>query len=299
LDGTVQSIWRHPVKGFTPEPLDAVSLAAGLCFPFDRMYAVEDGPSGFDPAAPAHISKQKFTVLARIAAVAKVRTRFDEATGELHASFEGMSPIRARLDHDAGRHAFADWLTEALGDELRGTLKVLPAPGAHRFMDDEQGFISVVNLASVRDLAQRMGRPVDPRRFRANVYVEGWPPWFENETSGGLLRLGDTEARIVKPIVRCVATHVDPKTGERDMEIVRALFESYEHRFCGVYANVTRGGRVAIGDRASLQTAPEIEMVQNQASFPLEGGRAGLGVSALKVQDRMIEALPQAPVTQS
>jgi ABC-type histidine transport system ATPase subunit len=96
LDATVQSIWRHPVKGFTPEPLRAVTLSAGACFPFDRLYAVEDGPSGFNPETPAHISKQKFTVLAKIPAVAKVRTRFDEATGELEASFEGLAPIIVR-----------------------------------------------------------------------------------------------------------------------------------------------------------------------------------------------------------
>jgi len=255
LDGIIQSIWRHPVKGFTPEPMDAVTLAAGACFPFDRMYAVEDGPSGFNPRAPEHISKQKFTVLARIPAVALIRTHYDDAAGELEASFLGKPTIRARLDMEEGRLAFAAWLTEVLGDELRGELKVLPAPGAHRFMDDVEGFISIVNLASVRDLSQRIGQPVDPRRFRANVYVDGWPAWFENQTSGGRLVLGGVEAKIAKPIVRCVATHVDPDTGERDIEVVRSLFESYEHRFCGLYANIVRGGRVAVGDRASLQAA--------------------------------------------
>lgn len=255
MDGTVQSIWRHPVKGFTPESLPGVGLEAGACFPFDRMYAVEDGPSGFNPQAPEHISKQRFTVLAKIAEVAKVRTRYDEATGELEASFEGLAPIRADLEQDEGRVAFAAWLTKALGDEISGPLKVLPAPGTHRFMDDELGFISIVNLASVRDLSAKIGRMVDPRRFRANFYVDGWPPWFENETSHGLLRLGQAEARIVKPIVRCVATHVDPDTGDKDIEIVRSLFETYGHRFCGIYANVTIGGAVTLGDGASLEVA--------------------------------------------
>jgi uncharacterized protein YcbX len=255
VEGTIQSIWRHPVKGFTPEALDTVALSAGACFPFDRLYAVEDGPSGFNPAAPEHISKQRFTVLAKIAAVARVRTRFDEATGELEASFDGMAPIRARLDLEEGREAFAAWLSQVLGEDANGRLKVLPAPGAHRFMDDTEGFISVVNLASVRDLARRIGRPVDPRRFRANVYVEGWPAWWENEGSGGRLRLGEVEAIVAKPIVRCVATHVDPETGERDIEIVRSLFDAYGHRFCGIYANIARGGRVSLGDQAALELA--------------------------------------------
>jgi uncharacterized protein YcbX len=255
LNGSVRSIWRHPVKGFTPEPLDAVELTAGACFPFDRRYAVEDGPSGFDPAAPKHISKQKFAVLAKIPAVALVRTHMDDETGLLEASFDGERPIRVSLDHEAGREAFALWLAEVLGDEVSSRLKVLPAPGAHRFMDDEGGFISIINLESVRDFEGRIGRPVDPRRFRANLYVEGWPAWAENETIGRRIRLGEAEVEVFKPIPRCMATHVDPDSGERDIDLVPALFETYGHRLCGVYGTILRGGRVRIGDAAVLAAA--------------------------------------------
>jgi uncharacterized protein YcbX len=252
LQGSVQSIWRHPVKGFTPEPLDAVVLAAGLCFPADRLYAVEDGPSGFDAAAPRHISKQKFTVLAKIAAVARIGTRYDEASGVLEAALEGWPPLRASLGEAEGRAAFAAWLAEVLGDEVRGPLKVLPAPGDHRFMDDVEGHVSIINLASLRDLERRVGRPVDPRRFRANLYVEGWPAWVENGDGGGRVRLGEIKAEIVKPIPRCVATHVDPDTGDRDIDVVRALFDAYGHTNCGVYVSVLRGGRLKVGEPAVL-----------------------------------------------
>jgi uncharacterized protein YcbX len=252
VSGLVQSIWRHPVKGFTPERLDQVVLGAGACFPGDRMYAVEDGPSGFDPASPGFIPKQKFTVLARIAAVARVRTRYDDATGVLEARLDGQAPLRAQLTEAAGREAFAAWLSEVLADEISGPLKVLPAPGDHRFMDDPRGHISIVNLASVRDLAARIGRPVDPRRFRANLYVEGWPAWSENEAPGGRVALGGVSAAVVKPITRCIATHVDPDSGERDLDVVRGLFEAYGHMNCGVYAKVVVGGRLKTGDPAVL-----------------------------------------------
>jgi uncharacterized protein YcbX len=255
MAGYVQSIWRHPVKGFTPESLTTAELSPGACFPCDRLYAVEDGPSGFDPARPVHISKQKFTVLAKIAAVARVRTRYDEATGDLEAEFDGKAPIRARLTEAAGREAFAGWLTDVLGDEVGGRLKVLPGPGDHRFMDAPEGFVSIVNLASVRDLSQKIGRAVDPRRFRANVYVEDWPAWIENDASGGAITLGGAQATVTKPIVRCIATHVDPDSGEKDIEVVRALYETYGHRHCGIYAEVVRGGRVSVGDGVVLAAA--------------------------------------------
>lgn len=248
MDARIASIYRHPVKGFTPERLAAATLEAGACFPCDRLYAVEDGPSGFDPAAPDHVSKMKFTVLAKIPAVARARTAYDEATGVFSAKAEGQPDFAADLRAPAGRAAFEAWLAALLGDEARGPLKVIEGPGAHRFMDSRSGYVSIVNLASVRDLSEKVGRDLDPLRFRANLYVEGWPAWVENDWTGRTLTLGGATAEVLKPIVRCAATHVDPTTAERDVELVKALFDNYGHMFCGIYLNVTRGGAVAEGD---------------------------------------------------
>ena len=250
--GTVQSIWRHPLKGFTPEALTQVVLTAGAHFPFDRLYAVEDGPSGFNPARPAHISKQKFTVLAKIPAIARIRTRFDEAGGLLDARCEGHAPIQVNLAEQEGRDALARWLTAVLGDEVTGPLRVLPAPDKYRFMDDAGGFVSLVNLNSVRELEHRIGRPVDPRRFRANLYVDGWPAWIENDPSRRSVKLGSAVCEVFKPIVRCAATHVDPDAGERDLDLVPALYDHFGHTCCGVYVKVTGGGRVMIGEAAAI-----------------------------------------------
>ncbi len=252
MAATITALYRHPVKGFTPERLSSVDLAAGGPFPCDRLFAVENGPSGFDAAAPAFIPKQKFTVLMRIAEVAKARTRYDETTGVLHATAEGMPPIAADLGADEGREAFAAWLTDLLGEEAQGPLKVIRAPDDWRFMDHPQGHVSIINLASVRDLEAKIGRPVDPLRFRGNLYVEGWEPWIENAWTGRALQLGSAEATVFKPIVRCAATHVDPTTAERDMDVVKALFDNYGHMFCGVYVHTRAAGQVAEGDIAEL-----------------------------------------------
>jgi uncharacterized protein YcbX len=75
--------------------------------------------------------------------------------------------------------------------------------------------------------------------------------------------LGAAGAKVFKPIVRCAATHVDPITGERDFEVVRALFDNYGHTLCGIYAHVTQGGRLAVGD-ACPQAQPE-PLVEAQA----------------------------------
>ena len=248
MQAKVVSLYRHPVKGFTPERLAQVDLVAGQCFPCDRLYAVEDGPSGFDPAAPAHISKMKFTVLAKIPEVAKARTAYDEATGVFTARAEGRADFAGDLRGDEGRRGFEAWLADLLGDQVRGPLRVVEGPGDYRFMDSRSGYVSIVNLASVRDLAERLGRPIDPLRFRANLYVEGWPAWIENEWTGRAMVVGDARAEVLKPIVRCAATHVDPVTAERDIDLVKALFDLYGHMFCGVYLKVEEGGTVREGD---------------------------------------------------
>lgn len=250
--GRIAGIFRHPVKGFTPEPLDHAELAVGAAFPNDRLFAVENGPSGFDPAQPGFIPKHKFAVLAVLADVAKARTRYDEATGMLSAVAPGLPPFAARLDEPAGRTDFAAWLTGLLGAGIRGQLQIVQAPG-HHFLDHPLGHVSLINLASVRDLAAKIGKPVDPRRFRANLYVEGWPAWAELGDGIDAFALGPVRAKLFKPIVRCAATHVDPDTAERDLDIVRALFEHYGHQHCGIYLHVTEGGRVALGDAATAQ----------------------------------------------
>lgn len=244
---SVAALYRHPVKGFTPEPLSHADLPIGGWFPGDRMWAVENGPSGYDPSAPEQIPKQKFTVLMRQAMLARVRTRWDEASNTLTADIDGHA-LTVRLDDPDDRIALENSLAAFLRDEAVGPLRLIAAGPNHRFMDSSKGRVSILNLNSVRDLEQRWGQPLDPLRFRANIWVEGWQPWVENEWACEALSVGGTTLRGAKPIVRCAATEVDPVTGERDLSVVRALFETYGHMLCGLYVSIEAGGRIAVGD---------------------------------------------------
>ncbi|MBW8881580.1 MAG: MOSC domain-containing protein, partial [Asticcacaulis sp.] len=123
-----------------------------------------------------------------------------------------------------------------------------------RFTDSAKGFVSFLNLNSLRDLSARVGVDIDPLRLRGNIWVEGWRPFEEHGWAGRTLRLGDDgpEFEVLKPIVRCVATHVNPATAERDIDLCTALWENYGHRDCGIYARVTRSGMVRPGDALHL-----------------------------------------------
>jgi uncharacterized protein YcbX len=249
MRGTVDSIYRHSVKGLTPEPMASVRLEAGAYFPGDRDYAIEVGPSGFDPANPKHISKQRFTVLARFPTLARVKTRLDDATGVFHVGDAHGFGVETRLDTDEGRASLERFLQAFLGEDAPGKLRVLESPPGYRFMDHPQGYISVMNLASVRAVAQAIGQPVDPLRFRANVYVDGLKPWAEDEwVAGAKLKLGGADLTVFKPIVRCVATHVNLDTGERDIDMVEMLRQHFGRDTLGTYLSITGGGEIKLGD---------------------------------------------------
>jgi len=255
--GRIAALYRYPIKGFTPEALDAAHLDAGGHFPGDRIYSVEDGPSGFDPEAPAHISKTRFAVLAKIPALARARTRYDDTTGQLSVATEGTSSFLGILTTSEGRAAFASWLGGFLKEEapgkVYGPLQVLAAPDRHRFMDSRRGFVSILNVESLRDLERRLGRPLETARFRANVLVEGWPAWSEYGRKPGVsLLLGGAELKLMGDIDRCAATHVNPKTGVKDVDMVPALLSHTGHICCGVYAEVSASGRIAVGDQAVI-----------------------------------------------
>jgi len=128
---------------------------------------------------------------------------------------------------------------------------VLHAPG-HSFSDVAKKVISIINLASVGALEDAVGAPVHPLRFRANLYVEGWPAWHEFDLLDGEMRIGSARLKVVKRIVRCAATEVDPDTGIRDLPIPRALMDTFGHADCGIYAQVIEGGAIAVGDEIGV-----------------------------------------------
>jgi hypothetical protein len=232
--------------------LAAACLEAGQYFPRDREYAVEVGDSGFDPKHPKHISKQRFTVLARFPSLGRLRTRLDDDTGAFHIGDAHGFGIETDLVTPEGRGALERFLQAFLGGEATGELRVLEGPGAWRFMDHPQGYVSVINLASVRAVEQAIGQPVDPLRFRANVYVEGWPAWAEDEwVVGSKLELGEARLAMLKPIVRCIATHVSLETGARDIDMVGQLREHFGRDILGNYFSVERGGWVVQDNPAS------------------------------------------------
>lgn len=244
----LRAIHRYPVKGLSPEALPSVILTPGDPLPHDRRYAVENGPSGFDPAAPLHMPKIKFLMLMRDEALARLETRFDPETTVLTVREGGEECVRGDLSTAEGRAAIEGFLAGWCAPSLRGAPRVLEAPG-FSFSDTRHRVVSIINLASVRALEQRIGAPVDPLRFRGNLLVDGLPHWGEFDlVDRTIAGPAGVVLRGLKRIDRCAATNVDPVTGFRDLNVPKALMDAYGHIDCGLYATVETGGELSVGD---------------------------------------------------
>jgi len=250
----VVALYRYPVKGFSPEPVNQAAIEAGGTMPFDRAFAIENGPIGFDPAAPAYYPKARFLMLMKNERIAEFTTRFDEATGVLRVFRGGALLVEGSLSTNEGRAKIEEWVAENFREELRGRPKILSAPG-HSFSDKKAKVLHLVNLASVRALEERIGRRVDPLRFRPSILIDGAPAWDELGWERKEIRFPNLICKGESRTKRCAATNVDPQTGRRDMAIPAALDSLYGHMDFGIYLIAGSKGTLAAGDAVELATA--------------------------------------------
>jgi uncharacterized protein YcbX len=247
----ITGIYRYPVKGLTPEALPRVALQPGQTLPADRSFAIENGPSGFDPMVPKWMSKAYFLMLQRDEWLAGLHTHFDDASNVLTIRHNGSIAAQGDLESAAGRTAIERFFATNFAGEIKGPPKILPGRG-HSFSDEASKVVSIINLATLQAIADIVGQPVHPLRFRANLYVRGWPAWHEFDLLDRTLVIGGTRLKVVKRIKRCAAINVDPDTAARDLNIPHTLMRRFGHGDCGMYAEVVAGGKIAEGDEVGI-----------------------------------------------
>ena len=247
----IEHLYRYPVKGLSAEALEMIDVPAGGALPWDRSFALAQGDAPFDAAAPVWIKKTNFMCLMANAGIAALKAHFDPRLGILTIRAPDGSDIAESPLHEAGRIRLAQWLTSYMGDEARGTPVFHHVPG-FVFGDQKTPVISLINLASLADLEEKVGAPRHRLRFRANIYFNGTQAWRENDWVGRELLVGAARVRITKRTVRCPATEVNPETAIRDAKPARELLTHFQHADLGVHAEVIEGGRIATGDAIEL-----------------------------------------------
>ena len=247
----VASLYRYPVKGLSPEALQSVALSTGETLPFDRAYAIENGPGRFDPGAPRHLPKINFLMLMRDERLATLKTRFEDASETLTILRDGKQVARGQLTTTLGRRLIEQFIAAYMKTELRGAPRIVHAPG-HSFSDVAAKCVHIVNLASVRELERIVGRAVDPLRFRANVYLDDGKAWAELGWMDRVIEIGPAKLQAFARTQRCEATNVDPGTGARDMAIPAHLMRTWGHQDFGIYAKIVTGGQISVGTAAAV-----------------------------------------------
>lgn len=248
MTGVVTGLFRYPVKGLSPDALERVTVTAAGAFPFDRAWAIENGPSRFDPADPKPVPDISFLILMRDERLAALEARFEEDTQRLVVMRNGRQVASGALSTPSGRQIIEQFFAAFMADTLRGRPKIVGGPG---YYIAEGGIpcVHIVNRATLQEVERIVGRPVDPIRFRPNIIVDGPAPWAEFDWMDREIAIGPLRLNVVERTTRCAATNVDPKTGARDMDIPAALLRKLGHMDVGVYATVATGGTLSIGDR--------------------------------------------------
>lgn len=217
---SVAEIWRYPVKSMAGERLDSCEVAeAGL--EGDRRWALVDG-------SPNRAGKL-------------LTIRQDEL----------LMTYRARLAGGGAEVITPGGEVAAMDDRMVSSLAVATArPLTLRLLDGanfDDSPVLLVNLATVEAFAAQARMPIDHRRFRANLYVGGLRPEEEPAWIGRRVAIGEVELEVVSRCERCVVITKDPDTTATTPELLRLLTETQE-TCMGVYCQVTRRGRVSVGD---------------------------------------------------
>lgn len=251
MTGRVAQIWRHPIKSHGREALEEVRLEAGRTMPGDRVWAVAHADAKLDPAAPEWAPCANFSRGAKAPGLMAIDASFDEKTGRISLTHPEREALRFNPDDPADETRFLAWVTPLCPADRAPLARLVRVPG-RGMTDTDYPSISLLGLASHRAVAARVGRAISPLRWRGNIHVEGLAPWEEFDWPGRRLRLGEAEIEVRERIERCLATAASTRTGRRDTDTLGVLEDGWGHRDFGVYAVVTRGGAVRLGDPVEI-----------------------------------------------
>lgn len=294
---TVERLFRYPVKGFTPEELDDVALEPGRGLEWDRAVAITDGTWHYDEASYTPLFKDKFIALLTHPGVAAFRLSADLEAKHVNVVTPDGVDFPVDLSSPGSGEGFIDYLVDYL-DLPAGQRPQIVRRGHGSFTDlsalDSEGAydgtvstaISLMNLATVRELAQKMDDPhFDIRRLRANLYFDSDRAWEEADWVGRYVRVGSMIGKVVLSIPRCMVTAVNPDTGERDRGVVQALLKNYRSKDLGIYVDVVEPGQVNIGDQIEVVDYPHDthELVQ----VPFRGGTIAIHVRKSDARSEM------------
>jgi len=244
----ITDIYRFPVKGLSAERLEQASLEAGKALVNDRRFALALGSASVNSATIDWMAKNNFLMLLKNERLAQLETVFDDTTDTLSVLRRGRQVARGKLTEGIGRTMIEEFFEAFMGDEARGRIKVVASSENQSFADRPQPALSIINLASLRDIERVLGQSLNPLRLRANICFESEHPWEEHDWVGRDISIGDARLHVSERIGRCGATNVNPESAERDINLLKVLQMGFSHTDCGVLASIEASATISVGD---------------------------------------------------
>jgi uncharacterized protein len=230
--GHVEAIFRYPVKSMAGEPLDSANLDwHGI--DGDRRLAfrrIQDR-SGFPWLTAGKLPDMVLFAPER---------REDSAEGDL--------PTHVRTPDGQALPIFSEDLAAEIARRYGAPVQMMQLK--HGIFDEAT--ISVIASETVCEVSRLAGLNPDVRRFRPNVVVRLLRPvpFQEDEWVGGVLSFGESDdapaVTVTLRDVRCAMLNLDPDSARPAPEMLKAVFRANQNT-AGVYATVTRIGRLAVG----------------------------------------------------
>ena len=258
----VVALYRYPVKSFTPEACDVLTV-------LDEGRIVGDRVLGFRFANSnvmndAWSKKHEFVALVNTPGIARLHLRFDHKTLWLCISVEGTVLVNAALD-EIGRKKIAaaieNYVLKLDDNPLsshpeRLPLRLVGNGITPRYQDNEAGQITLHSRASLAAVGSAVGdNDLSELRFRSNIAIDGLDAWEEQSWVGRKIKIGQINFDVVMPKSRCLATQANPNSGKRDLPILKTLTHAFSQEkptFAIAMLTHGAGGEIHIGDKVSF-----------------------------------------------
>jgi uncharacterized protein YcbX len=235
--GHVEALYRYPVKSMRGEALEAAALGwHGL--DGDRRLALRrlDERGGFP-----------WLTATRLPALIHFTPERQDAAGE-------ALPTHVRTPEGETLPLFGDDLAADIARRHGAAVQMTHL--RHGIFDDAA--LSVITSHTVGEVCRLGGRDADARRFRPNVLVRSLSgvPFEEDAWVGGVLTFGDGDdapaIAVMMRDVRCAMVNLDPDGGGTSPDVLKAVVRVNANN-AGIYATITRTGRLAVGQPVRLR----------------------------------------------
>jgi uncharacterized protein len=258
----VVALYRYPVKGFTPEACEILTVLNEGRIAGDRVLGIRFANSA--ALDDAWSKKHEFVALVNTPGLARLKLHFDHEALRLNIILEDTVLVDETLDAN-GRKRIASAIENyalhldenplsAYPDRL--PLRVVGDGITSRYQDNEGGMITLHSRESLAAVAAATGETeLSELRFRSNIAIEGLDAWEEQSWVGRKIRIGQVIFDAVTPKGRCLATHANPDSGERDLPILKTLIRAFNQEkpvFAIGMVTSGAGGQIHLGDKVSL-----------------------------------------------